>query len=175
MHNLFKTIDLSVRHKNVAVDPFDGGKMEAGCDENAVIGAQSLWAENVRSALAYEQRVVLQGGFATQKPEQRKAQEGAYSTVTLKAETPALVFWVEAMGMKQGDGSYVSLTGPDGKIIAESPLTWPKDKATIFQFVGAKRPKEGWAPGEYTGKFAVYPSGLQQAAAEYETKVVFKK
>jgi hypothetical protein len=76
------------------------------------------------------------------------------------ADAPALVAFVRAIGLRQGDVQVLTLAAPDGKILAEnraSPLD--RNKAQWMMFSGVRRPVGGWSAGAFTARYRVLRDG----------------
>ena len=69
---------------------------------------------------------------------------------------PALVAFVQAIGLEQGDVQKLAIVGPDARVVAAveaAPLD--HDKAQAIIDVGRKSPAGGWTPGVYQANYAV--------------------
>jgi hypothetical protein len=76
------------------------------------------------------------------------------------ADSPALVAFVRAVGLKAGDVQWIAVKDPSGKVIAENraaPLD--RNKAQFMLFAGRKRPASGWAQGTYKATYVVERDG----------------
>jgi hypothetical protein len=134
------------------VEPFAYEAPEGSCG----VG-RSLWEPSLQAALAYKPRVVLNTGFANGavKMEAIEADEVAVPT----RETP-LVAYVRAIGGKAGDVQKLTITAPDGRVVAEnSAKPLDRDKAQTVMFVGKKAPAGGWAKGVYRATYTISAGG----------------
>ena len=144
----FPHVHLTVRKDGRVVDPFAYGAAPGSCG-----GGRPLW----RDRIAYQSGQVLVAGFATRVVTMADAQ--AYGTGQQPRPTgssPALVAFVQAIGLEQGDIQKLAIFGPEGRILAASaaaPLD--HDKAQAIVSVGRQRPPGGWAPGVYQANYAV--------------------
>ncbi len=143
----FPHLHFEVRYGGAPVDPFSGEPMAAGCG----LEDHPLW----KTAIRYIPTGLLSDGFALEKPKPDAARHGAYFGTALTIQSPALVYWIDVFGLQSGDRLLISLTGPDGGILAESETPIDRAKAEFFAFAGAKHPPSGWKSGFYVGKLEV--------------------
>jgi murein DD-endopeptidase MepM/ murein hydrolase activator NlpD len=141
-----------VRENGATVDPFAYGAPEGACE-----GGRSLWRAELRDALAYKARVVLNTGFAAEAVSMEAIEEEPPAPTH---EAAALVAYGRAIGLKAGDVQTVTLTGPEGAVLASNtarPL--PRDQAQSMVFAGVRRPAGGWTRGRYVGQYVVRHGG----------------
>lgn len=149
----FPHVHLTVRKDGVAIDPFAYGPRPGSCG-----GGRMLW----RDRIAYQSGQVLVAGFATRAVTLDDAQ--AYGAAQQPRPTrggPALVAFVQAIGLEAGDVQKLTLVGPDADVIASAdaaPLD--HDKAQAIVSVGRKAPAGGWARGVYQANYAVRRDGI---------------
>lgn len=144
----FTHLHFEIRHDGRPVDPYTGRAMDEGCG-----GGTPLWTAAALVALAYREDAPFDAGFAVERADQWAARAGAYATMVLSAESPALVFWIDVLGHRTGDRQTIRLVGPDGAALAESADEVAETRIQWFQFVGVKRPAGGWPPGRYRGEY----------------------
>ena len=135
-------LHFTVRHGTGVIDPF------------AIEKGGPLW----RSVPAYKEGSILNVGFADQAVTMEFIEAGA--EVDPNSNTAVLVVFGRAIGLRAGDQQHLTLTGPDGALLAENkakPL--PRNQAQSMIFAGRKRPPEGWSRGRYTGSYEVYRNG----------------
>lgn len=149
----FPHVHLTVRKDGRVVDPFAYGAAPGSCG-----GGRMLW----RDRIAYQSGQVLVDGFSTQVVTMADAQaRGADQQPRPAAGSPALVAFVQAIGLEKGDVQKLAIVGPDARVIAASdapPLD--HDKAQAIVNVGRRRPATGWAPGVYQASYAVRRGGV---------------
>lgn len=149
----FPHVHLTVRKDGHVVDPFAYGAAPGSCG-----GGRMLW----RDRIAYQSGQVLLGGFATRAITMAEAQAyGAGQQPRPTSESPALVAFVQAIGLERGDVQKLTIVGPDARVVVASeaaPLD--HDKAQAIVDVGRKRPADGWAPGVYQANYAVRRGGV---------------
>jgi hypothetical protein len=148
----FPHLHFTVRYKGKPLDPFNG----LGLDEKCGIDNPTLWSASALSLLPYRSTGILQSGFAPEAPKSESVEEGLYSARTLQASVPALAFWVEVYGPKEGDQWKLELFSPEGKTLAENRETFSRNRARWFGYVGMKRPPGNWPTGTYRGRFELW-------------------
>jgi hypothetical protein len=149
-------LHFTVRQNGTAVDPFAYGAAPKSCG-----GGRSLWSPAARLSKAYVPSEVLNAGFATAPVTMEAASEtGSDQTPRPSRTAPALVAFVQSIGLKAGDVQKLSLRAPGGALLAENaaaPL--PRDQAQSILYAGRKRPVEGWASGAYSARYTVQRQG----------------
>lgn len=149
-------LHFTVRQDGAVVEPFAAGAAPRQCG-----GGHSLWAPSARLAGAYRAGEVLVAGFAT-GPVSLAAvlATGADQSPRPSRDAPALVAFVEAIGLRGGDVQRLTVTAPDGSIVSDNsapPLN--RDKAQWLIFGGKKRPAAGWPSGRYAARYVVTRGG----------------
>jgi pyruvate/2-oxoglutarate dehydrogenase complex dihydrolipoamide acyltransferase (E2) component len=154
-NTVFPHLHLTVRRNGQVVDPFAFGAPAGGCGQGT-----SLWSPADRDRLAYRAGQVLNTGFAAGPVTMDQVESGEAGRTPPTASAEALVAFIRAIGLKGEDVQRLSITGPDGKVIADvvdKPLD--RDKAQYMIFTGSKRPPAGWAPGPYRATYTVTRAG----------------
>ena len=138
----FPHLHLTVRHNGQAVDPFKLG----------------LWSPKAAAALRYKAPEVINAGFAGAPVtgEQLEAAATAPATPT----GPALVAYVRAIALQQGDVQTLTVTAPDGSVLAENRAA-PLDraKAQYFLFAGKRNTTGRWPAGAWRARYTVARGG----------------
>lgn len=147
----FPHLHFSVRLDGATLDPFTGQKLGAGCSENH----QGLWISDAQAQLRYQPSALLGAGFSPEPPKAKTIRDGRADAGKPSADWPALVFWVDLMGVLAGDELEMQLIGPDEELLVESTTPLERSQAQRFQFVG-KRFREGLTPGTYTGRMTLW-------------------
>ncbi|MBX6427002.1 MAG: M23 family metallopeptidase [Variibacter sp.] len=148
----FPHLHFTVRQAGRVVDPFAFGAAEGSCG-----GGAFLWRPDLREALAYRERELLNFGFASAPVGMQDIEAGVEPP---GHEPGALVAYVRLIGLQKGDRLRLVLRGPDDGIVADhepDPLT--SDKAQQMLFVGARRPPQGGPRGRYSAEIAVRHEG----------------
>jgi hypothetical protein len=145
---------VAVRPGETVADPFapeEGGSCGAG---------RPLWDEAAARALAYAAGSVLNAGFSPGPVTMEAIESGDAGRGGVGAESPALVAFVRAIGLKAGDVQRLALTGPDGAVLADAKVPpLESDKAQWMMFGGVRRPAAGWRPGVYRARYALERDG----------------
>ena len=77
------------------------------------------------------------------------ARHGMFSSTVLPANAPALIVWLDVMGIQAGSDIVVDITGPEDFSRHLTKRT-DKDQAGYFSFTGIKRQQQEWAHGAYS-------------------------
>jgi hypothetical protein len=160
----FPHLHLTVAHDRVPVDPFTGRRQDEGCGGKPA--DRPIWGDAAAAQLRYRPSGLLGAGFVDRKPEWDEVKRGAFRGERLPANAPALVFWVEVFGLRQGDREHLRLVAPDGSEVAKfagEPV--PRHRAVQFRFVGKQRRGGDWPAGRYLGEYVLL---RQQGALEVE-------
>ncbi|WP_016747168.1 M23 family metallopeptidase [Rhizorhabdus wittichii] len=149
-------LHFTVRREGTVVEPFAAGAKAGQCG-----GGESLWSPAAGLAGAYKAGEVLNAGFASGPVTMAAVQEnGADQQPRPSRSAPALVAFVQAIGLKGGDVQRITITAPDGSVLVDSsakPLD--RDKAQWLSFAGKKRPAAGWPAGRYSARYVVLRGG----------------
>ncbi len=149
----FPHLHFSVRRNGVKVDPFAVDAAAGQCGTG-----RSLWLAGARAALAYHSSDVINTGFASGVVTMDDVESG--QTTPPLATGPALVAFVRAIGLQRGDVQTLTLSAPDGAILARNaapPLD--HDKAQWLLFAGKKLTAARWPAGSYAAIYQVERGG----------------
>jgi hypothetical protein len=151
----FPHLHFTVRQNGQAVDPFAYGAPAGACGGRGA----SLWAASAQG-MAYKAPEVINFGFAPGPVTMADIDSGAAQASRPNAASPALVVWVRANGLEQGDEQSLMLEGPDGTVLAENvPPPLERSKAQYFLFTGKANRGGALRPGVYTGRYVVRREG----------------
>lgn len=149
----FPHLHFTVRKGGKVVDPFMTEPPAKSCESR---GSSPLWEPAIRQALAYQAGSVLNKGFAPGPISMEAIESGAAERDAPSTNSPALVAFVRAIGLKGGDVQSLTLFDPDGKPLAQNkapPLD--RNKAQWMMFSGVKQPQGGFRPGLYRAVYRV--------------------
>jgi hypothetical protein len=147
----FPHFEFSVRHRGEPVDPFVGLTDKPGCGFTVA----PLWSETAAQELAYVPSGPLSAGFTSVKPDAEEARKGGHRAESLSFMTPLMIFWADVFGVQPGDRAVMTLTAPDGEILARHEKLHQRHRAQQFTYIGKKRGTAPWPEGEYTGIFTL--------------------
>lgn len=158
-------VHLSVRHDGVMVDPFAPDPYGEDCKPQP-----ELWTDAAATELAYKAGAVLNTGFSTAPVNMGAIETGGLAAPD--AGSPLLVAYVRAIDLDAGDVQALTLTGPDGAVLATSEIpALERSKAQYMMFVGKKAPPSGWAPGDYTAVYKVARGGKTALARTWRIRL----
>ena len=141
----FPHVHLSLRHQDTVIDPFGGVSNSSGCDTKK---QKSLWQES----LAYTSTGLIRAGFATQPPTQSELWSGEYQDTQLSGNIPAILFWVHAYGVLQGDVEKWQLISPRGEVVIDRNNILDKSYRSWVSYSGTRK----IIPGTWQGKYDLW-------------------
>ena len=149
-------LHLTVRKAGAVIDPFRPAPALARCD--AASNGAGLWDQAAVKAVAYKGGAVLNVGFAA-GPVTMDAVEAA-GVAAPTTGGPALLAYVRAINLADGDIQSLSLAGPDGAVLAHTTLPpLERSKAQYLLYTGKRTPTAGWPPGRYVATYTVTRGG----------------
>ncbi|MBE9223936.1 M23 family metallopeptidase [Phormidium sp. LEGE 05292] len=142
----FPHVHLTVRYQDKVVDPFVGTGSSQGCN----VARQPLW----QKPLEYVPTGLIRAGFASKQPEMAEIWQGQLAETTLAKNNPALLFWVQAFGVRQGDEEQFRLIAPDGKTVINSKQPLKSTHRVWLSYVGKKNSaSQPLVPGVWRGEY----------------------
>lgn len=149
----FPHLHITVRHDGKVIDPFAYGETEGACS-----GGISLWSPAIQPTLAYKAGAVLNAGLASRAVTMDDIENGLGPEV-LTPDSPAVLAYVQAITLRQGDVQRIVLIGPNGPLLDHSEPPLQSNKDQVYMGVGRKRPALGWPPGRYAATYTVARDG----------------
>ena len=146
----FPHVDFTVRKNRKPVDPFAPEASSCGS------GSATLWDSALARQLDYQATGLLTSGFAPAGLSQRQAQAGDYKISEITRHSPAIVFWAEIFGLRQGDVLTLKLNDPSGQALAINQSTLHRNNAIGFALAGKQRTQAAWPLGRYLGQVTVH-------------------
>lgn len=142
----FPHVHLTIRYQKQVIDPFVGVNSNPGCQ----VSRNPIWDQ----PLDYVPTGLIRAGFATTPPNQQQLWQGQFSTDQLPQDLPALVFWVHAYGVLQGDIESFKVITPDGQVLINQEKSIEKPYRSWVSYVGKRNTsqapiKTGVWRGEY--------------------------
>lgn len=157
-------LHFTVRHKGALVDPFAYGAAPGSCG-----GGELLWLPALHAQLAYQERTVLNAGFANGPVTMELVEDGSAGRELPSSSAAAMVVFVRVIGLKKGDAQRLIIEDPAGKAIAENRAAQlESNKAQYMLFTGRKRPANGWDRGTYKATYVVEQDGRVVLTKELE-------
>ena len=156
-------LHLTVRHNDIAVDPFGEGKPDL-CAKG-----RSLWSEQVSRVFRYADREIMIAGFAGTPVTMEVVESGALRGQEPDRRSAVLAAYVRAIGLKKGDEQVLSVRFPDGSPLAEfrgQPLA--NDKAEFFVTAGRRQGPSDWPSGTYAAEFRVSNNGADVLSKTFQ-------
>jgi hypothetical protein len=148
-------LHFTVRYRGAIVDPFAYGAAPDSCG-----GGRPLWQPSLHAQLTYQERAILNAGFASSPVTMDLIEEGAADRELPSTGSPVIVAFVRAIGLKTGDVQRLVVMDPSGNIIAENrAAALESNKAQVMLFAGRKRPANGWDRGAYRATYVVEHDG----------------
>jgi hypothetical protein len=142
----FPHLHLSVRHKGIAIDPFTGRAGAAGCG----LAGKPLWQAD--QPVPYEEVALYNAGFAGGQPDIERIRRGEPGETPVTATSPALVLWVDMLGVRAGDTVRLTITGPRGERVVDQQQTIDRTQARRYAFAGRRNAGGHWPAGRYRGE-----------------------
>ena len=148
-------LHFTVRHKGAVVDPFAYGAAADSCGSG-----EPLWQPALHAQLAYQERAILNAGFANGPVTMELIEDGSADKELPSASAAAIVAFVRVIGLKTGDAQRLAIKDPLGNVIAENRAPQLQtNKAQFMLFTGKKRPATGWDRGTYKATYVVERDG----------------
>ena len=141
----FPHVHLTVRRKGQVIDPFTGREMKAGCG----LPAKPLWREGQK--VDYEPVALYNAGFSVREPDIEAIRKGQRNEGPFPATSAVLIFWVDILGVQEGDRMLFRITR-DEQVVLDESQTVAKTQARRFAYMGKRRPGASWPAGTYTGQ-----------------------
>lgn len=161
----FPHLHFTVRHDGKVTDPFAHGAAEGACGSGI-----SLWVPSAQAALAYTAADVLNAGFASTAVTMADVEAGAAGHASLDPASSALVAFVRAIGLREGDVQRLAIRDPEGRVVVDhSDKPLDRDKAQYLIFAGKRKPAAGWTRGSYRAVYTVTRAGNVVLERTFET------
>jgi murein DD-endopeptidase MepM/ murein hydrolase activator NlpD len=150
----FPHLHFGVAHNGTMVDPFAVGALDASG------AAPTLWSNAAAAALVYHSPSVINFGFADKTLSMADIESGRAGGIPPTIESPVLVAFVRAIGLRAKDIQKLTLKRPDGQVIAQTEVPpLEANMAERFMYVGKRKPASEWPRGRYEAEFEIRRNG----------------
>ena len=173
----FAHLHFVVRRAGRVVDPFSGlaGGKDASTGKSCLAAAASaprhpgsMWAAEVASTLAYRSADVIQTGFSTAIPGWAGLERDHGAVAAATPRGPALVLFVRAINLAEGDIIRFAMVGPEGFKLDYASPPLDRSKAIFVGGAGRRLTAAKWPSGAYQGTVAIQRGGRTIAFAVAE-------
>ncbi len=158
----FPHVHLTVRKNGQVIDPYTAAPIANACGASAT----SLWA----TSHDYHATMLLNDGFADQLVTEATVRDTPVNLSTISANAPALVYWIDMMGLRAGDVLSLRITAPDGSTFVETSRTIAKPYALQFSVIG-KRNHAAMAAGDYRAQITLTRAGDSKPLMEFSRTI----
>jgi hypothetical protein len=166
----FPHLHFTVRFHGKVVDPFAHEALPGSCG-----GGHSIWVESIREQTKYRAREILNFGFSGIALTMDLVESGEAPNHPLRPQSDALVAYVRAIGMQEGDQQTLTLRGPGGAVFSEyAAPAIERDKAQYFISSGKKRREAAWTQGIYTATYRVTRNDAEVLYKTFEVDLNLK-
>lgn len=142
----FPQLHFGITWKGNVVDPFTGLTATDACGTPK----KPLWDSSV--TLGYQPVEFYNAGFSGVMPSLRNIDAGHGRQSTLPTTTSLVAFWSVIFGVQKGDEIKMTITTPDGTVLAERAITQTENATRQLYYTGRKIAEGRLPAGIYTGK-----------------------
>ena len=148
----FPHVHISFRYQGQVVDPFVGTNAGPGCN----IAREPIWQQ----PLSYKPTGLIRAGFSAEAPNMDALWEGRFSETVLPVNIPALLFWVQAYGVLEGDKEYYRVFDPKGNAVIDTSKEIESSAKTWMGYAGKRNnPQRPLQPGTWRGEYRLLRDG----------------
>lgn len=147
----FPHLHLTVWKGKEKLDPFTAAPIAKSC---AGGNTKRLW----KKPISYVAPALLGDGIVDALPEMKALRDTPVHHANIAATTPVIAYWVEVMGLRQGDQYTLTFYNPDNSTMATTTQAADGNKAVLFQFVGKKN-RTPLPAGAYRAEFSLSREG----------------
>lgn len=152
----FPHLHLTVRHRNVVIDPFTGKSQNESCSVKA---NNSLWADTELAEWSYQPTRVIDLGLANERVTGTQIEQGIWDSFRPSASDPLLISYVRLVNVRKDDVVKLYLLGPEGLSEERTFPPMEKNRAQQMVFHGIKKPRSGWPAGTYKAQTVIERHG----------------
>ena len=147
----FPHLHLTVFKDDTKIDPFTSDSVTSTCSTSLASAPHALWSTPV----VYQPTALLKAGFAAQAPTAEQLADALTNADSIPSNAPALIFWVNPINLRAEDVEELSITAPDGSILAHQRITLAKAKAVDVRYIGKKNSSGVFPTGRYDGTVTI--------------------
>jgi murein DD-endopeptidase MepM/ murein hydrolase activator NlpD len=148
----FPHVHISLSYQGRVVDPFVGPEAGPGCN----VAPEPIWQQ----PLSYKPTGLIRAGFSAEVPDMDALWEGRFSETVLPANSPVLLFWVQAYGVLEGDKEYYRVFDPKGNAVIDTSKEIESDAKTWMGYAGKRNnPQRPLQPGTWRGEYRLVRDG----------------
>lgn len=162
----FPHVHFQVMRNGQLVDPFNAASTLSASTCSVSGLHTNLWEEE----LPYIDTAILSAGFSNAPPARDSLEAPLVPAQQLPTTSPALILWVEVMGIRAGDVIAMRITAPDGSTIINTNTPMRDTKAVFFQYTG-KKFHTPIAPGTYSGDVSIKRNGVILPFAQQKIRI----
>ena len=151
----FPHVHVEVRSKSGRIiDPFQPEARAGSCGQAQ---GNSWWSK--KSGVTYTATGLLQSGWVHTPPTVEEARAGRLDGMVISSSSPAMIFWAELFGLRDGDELLLRVENPKSQELAKHSQIIKGNKAVYFQFLGKKLTMQRWQSGDYRATIEVLREG----------------
>jgi len=149
----FAHLHFSVRHNGEIIDPFSGRGQNAVCSSQTT-KTEGLWEESAAKVLDYKSSQTFAVSFSDSVPV-LDALERNHVAATPHKKSGKLIFFARFLNLRRGDRIRLTIEGPADFQVNKVSTPLERNKATYMAYIGKRRRRPSWTPGQYEGKAQV--------------------
>ncbi|MEL6233379.1 MAG: M23 family metallopeptidase [Pseudomonadota bacterium] len=143
-HTEFPHLHLTLRRGDTVIDPFTGAPMDQPCGITDAI--DPMWDVMLTGALG----AIMLAGFADHLP--------PYEAIRIdpplpnpSTTAPAILLWMHAINLRQGDVLRLQVRAPDGSVFVTDEFILERDRAAQYRAAGRRLTSAAWQQGVWLG------------------------
>lgn len=146
----------TLKQKNKHIDPFTNNHASKDCGYNS---DKSLWNSEAIKAMIHSGTIITNYGFTTEEPEIAKARNGDYNIMTIAGNTNIIGYFIDLIGVYEGDLIFIEMLSPDGYKIVSYQKKFVDFNPRAFAHIVYKNQSQKLNEGEYKISFKLLRQG----------------
>ncbi len=146
----------TLKRKNKHIDPFTNNHKSEDCVYNH---DKSLWNPETIKTMIHSETIITNYGFTTEEPEIAKARNGDYNTMTIAGNTNIIGYFIDLIGVYEGDLIIIEMLSPDGYKIVSYQKKFVDFNPRAFAHIVYKNQSQKLNEGEYKISFKLLRQG----------------